>query len=256
MPANLLQLQGLLEFDPDNRRILLRLVKGYTGYAYGWVEDEWERAEIDGDLSRSEKLRKRAYAMHKRAWRYGERLLQELDNDYGGVARNGTENRQIRQWVQTKLKKKRHAEPLLWCATALAGMVRTAESPGLELEQLTLAKTLVLHAVTLDRSVGQGTGLAFLGAIEASAPPPLGNNHQKSHRYFLEALRISKGQHLVQELQFAQSYAVAVQNRQLFKKLTTKIRGASLKSSQNRLSNVIAKRRARRAQNRTEELFE
>src|SRR5262245_6332456 len=47
--SGLVQFEGFHVLAPNNEDALFLLTKGYTGYAYGFVEDDFENAQDAGD---------------------------------------------------------------------------------------------------------------------------------------------------------------------------------------------------------------
>ncbi|HKU44299.1 MAG TPA: TRAP transporter TatT component family protein, partial [Polyangiales bacterium] len=60
-PAGLMQLEGLHTVSPNNERLTLTLAKAYMAYAYGWVMDQYELAEMRGDYDEAKHHQQRAY---------------------------------------------------------------------------------------------------------------------------------------------------------------------------------------------------
>src|SRR5579864_5387225 len=58
--AGLVQFEGMHALAPDNEDALFLLVKGWTGYGYGFLEDEMEAAQDAGDEEMADYQRKRA----------------------------------------------------------------------------------------------------------------------------------------------------------------------------------------------------
>src|SRR3990170_4333711 len=79
-PGAIMQLEGVLHVIPNDAELLLEGSKSYVGYAYGWVEDDMERAEARGDLDAADHHRRRARWLYVRARDLGKRLLREEDD--------------------------------------------------------------------------------------------------------------------------------------------------------------------------------
>src|SRR5688572_26311183 len=71
----LVQFEGMHHLAPENRDALFLLVKGWTGYAYGFVEDEIEQADDDGARELADYHKQRAVRAYDRALKYGLELL-------------------------------------------------------------------------------------------------------------------------------------------------------------------------------------
>src|SRR5258708_31197601 len=75
--AGLVQFEGMHALAPDNLDALFLLVKGWTGYGYGFLEDEMEAAEDAADDEGAEYQRQRARMAYDRAVFYGLRALAQ-----------------------------------------------------------------------------------------------------------------------------------------------------------------------------------
>src|SRR5687768_9754652 len=57
--GSVLQLEGVLRVVPDNEILMLEASKGWTGYAFGYVEDQMEIAELAGNIEEADRQRAR-----------------------------------------------------------------------------------------------------------------------------------------------------------------------------------------------------
>jgi len=110
--------------------------------------------------------------------------------------------------------------------------------------------------LALDETFYYGGPHLFLGTILASRSPILGGDPQKANEHFIASLQISHEKFLLTKYFYARTYAVQVQDRDLFKRLLQEILSApdDLLPEQ-RLANEIAKVKARRLLNQAEDLF-
>ncbi|MEZ4288766.1 MAG: TRAP transporter TatT component family protein [Polyangiales bacterium] len=60
MPANIIQVEGILRVVPDNQSILLQAIKAYVGYGYGWIEDKVDVADANDRLDEADAYRDQA----------------------------------------------------------------------------------------------------------------------------------------------------------------------------------------------------
>ena len=75
-PFSLKLMESLLEDSPRHRGLLLAAARGFTQYAYAFVQQDADRAE-DEDLARARALQARARLLYRRARDYGLRGLAE-----------------------------------------------------------------------------------------------------------------------------------------------------------------------------------
>src|SRR6202142_1258057 len=65
--AGLAQFEGMHRIAPDNDDALFMLVQGWSGYAWGFLEDEMEEETLEGRDARAEYTKKRAKMAYDRA---------------------------------------------------------------------------------------------------------------------------------------------------------------------------------------------
>ena len=63
----IVQLEGLHRVARSNERIMLSLAQAYVAYAFGWVMDRQERAQLEGRYEDADHEQARAYLMYGRA---------------------------------------------------------------------------------------------------------------------------------------------------------------------------------------------
>src|SRR5947209_11266010 len=80
--AGLAQFEGMHKIAPDNEDALFMLVQGWGGYAWGFVEDEMEEAQLEGRDGAAEYHKKRAKMAYDRAVFYGLELLSHKDKGF------------------------------------------------------------------------------------------------------------------------------------------------------------------------------
>src|SRR5207253_8423215 len=87
-PFSLKLIESLLAESPRHTGLLLAACRGFTQYAYGFVQDDADKAEPH-EFSQSEILRSRARALYLRARDYG---LRGLESRHRGFTRALHEN--------------------------------------------------------------------------------------------------------------------------------------------------------------------
>lgn len=249
--AGILRLEGVHRISADNPLIQLQLIRAYAAYAYGYLEDEMEQAELDGDYDRGDLLRRRATNMYRRAVRMAKRLLRSHDERFDEVL---SDEAAFNEWVADTFDDEEDAETLLWTGYAWGLMIRASGDPS-ALIDLPVARALVERSVALDPNFMQSSGLAFLGAIEASIPEALGGTPERGRELFEQALERTERRALSVQLTYATTYAVNTNNRELYVSLLREVVEAGDVLPEARLSNKVARRRAIRALAQADELF-
>ena len=91
LPASILQLEGLFRIAPDDERLGLQLVRAYTSYAFGWVEESAHDAAAGGALEQEERRLARAVRLYRRAQKVGLYLLKRRHPGLERARRQGAE---------------------------------------------------------------------------------------------------------------------------------------------------------------------
>jgi hypothetical protein len=120
---------------------------------------------------------------------------------------------------------------------------------------LPMIRALAEHLSQLDPGYEDSGALVFLGGIECSYPEQVGGNPKKGQKYFEQALSLSGRNNHINLINYAQLCAVALQDRKLYEALLHEIIEGKDQGNLYRLSNKVARRRAVRAIERTDELF-
>src|SRR5688500_3915384 len=79
LPSSILTLEGVFRIVPDNETLGIALIRAYTSYGYGWVEDEMEQAQDRADLEEEERLMGRARLLYERGRNIGLHLMRLRD---------------------------------------------------------------------------------------------------------------------------------------------------------------------------------
>ena len=240
----ILQLEGLHRVSPDNERISLSLAQAYVAYAFGWVMDGQDQAEIDGDYERADHEQFRAYLMYSRARQLTLGIMRARDPSIEKVLHGDPER--LRRYLRAHYPdSEEDIELIFWCAVAWGSEVTNA--PSLDaLVDLPAAKAFAHHAVSLDERYENGGALALLGGFDCSYPEPLGGNWKRGREYFERALALSKRRSQLHHINFARTYAINAQDKALFVGLMNEVIASGDQGDDVRLSNKVARRRAER----------
>src|SRR5690606_33128724 len=82
-------MEGVLESEPRNEKLLLALASGFTQYGYAFVAADAEVADFQDRLAEAKALRARARRLFIRARDYGLRGLDERRDGLGARLRAG-----------------------------------------------------------------------------------------------------------------------------------------------------------------------
>jgi predicted anti-sigma-YlaC factor YlaD len=248
LPFALKTMEALLAEDPENRGLLLATSRGFTQYAYAFVQGPADRVE-ETDYARAEELRGRALALYLRARGYalrglelghpglGARLLTDPEAAAAALDRDDLE---LAYWAGAS-----------WGAAVAAGKDR----PEL-LADLPAVRALLERVLALDESWGDGAVHEAFIALEAATPAALGGSPERARAHFARAVELSRGASAGPYVSLAESVAVSAQDRAEFTRLLEQALAVDLAAAPSlRLANTLAQQRARWLLGRADDLI-
>jgi hypothetical protein len=245
-PFGLKTLESLLAEVPEHRGLLLAAARGFTQYAYAYVQLPAEEAE-GRDVSSAYLQLARARRLYLRARDYGLR----------GLRLQG-------QAVQLQVEAGRlllatapEDVPLLyWTAVAWAAAIGVSKDSPSVVAGLPAVDGLIARAVELDADFDHGTLRTFLIGYEMSRPNATADAARRARLHFARAVELTKRQHAGPLVSLAESVAVAERNRNEFEALLGEALKLELSARPEwRLANLVMQRRARLLLSRADELF-
>ena len=93
---------------------------------------------------------------------------------------------------------------------------------------------------------GEGTAKMYLGIVNSIRPPALGGKPELANKYFEEAISISNGKNLAVKVEYANSYARTLYERELHDQLLNEVLLAETDAPGFTMSNTMAKEEAKR----------
>jgi hypothetical protein len=251
--SGIVQLEGLHKISPDNAELSLTLAQGYVVYAFGWVQDEREEAMFALDYERTDYHQQRAYNMYKRAYDLVFRIVCERDEKIEKLSKGDPDllAKHLRQeWDDPE----DDVELTFWWALTWGSVV--TNSPDFDaLIDFNAVKTVAAHVVFLDEKYENAGALAMLGGYESSYPKAIGGDWEKGRALFERAIALSKRRNHLHLINFARTYALNAQDKELFVSLLTEVINAPDLGDDVRLSNKVARRRAQRYLNNIDQWF-
>ncbi len=241
--AGIVQFEGLHYLAPYNEDGLFLLSKGWAGLAFGFMEDDLERAQDEyGEDSAAAKYElQRAVAAYTRSIFYGIKLLEMRNPGFEDAKKNVAT---MKEWLKGFTVKDEDAEYLFWVGQAWMSRVNLLKDDTDMVGELYIGVEMMQRSVELDPTFSYGTGLAALAAYHArSAMAELDLSKKK----FDEAMKISEGKSLLIKFNYAARYYCTKVDKKNYVKLLTEIVESPDTLPDLRLQNTIAKRRAQRA---------
>jgi len=257
MPSAILQAEALLSLSPDNEKLVIGLCRAYVAYTYGWVQDEWERADDAGDFERADKLEARVRLLYQRTTNLAMRVLRMHDGPGQLDEKLKTGKLEIVQaYLEQTFTDRDDVPALYWTGLAWGSAMANSGGDVRAIVDAPIARAILAHSVELDPTYADSGALGVLGSVEALFPTLFGGSLDKSKALFERGIALSKRRNHLLLLGYAKTYAVNAQNRELFVKLVREVLDAPDQGSDIRLSNKVARHRAQRYMARINEYFD
>lgn len=248
LPFGLKTIEGLLAQSPHNRGLLLAAASGFTQYAYGFVQTEADFIE-DTDLTRAISLRERALRLYRRALGYGIRGLDEVQPGFTDLLKSNPEK------ALAPLGKKDVAL-LYWTAAAWGAAISLDKTDPALAAGLPRVEALIRRAFELDAEFGEGVLYDFMIVYDGGRPAAGGGSIDRARESLARAVQMSGGRRAAPLVSFAETVDVSIQDRLEFKGLLDRALAINIDDAPDqRLSNIIAQRRARWLLGRMDRLF-
>jgi hypothetical protein len=234
--SNLKLVEALIKGDPENKQLLLMASQGFSAYALGFAEDD----SVD-----------RARMFYQRGRDYGMRVLLQ----------NKTFRESWDKDITTfnsalKTFSKDDVPALFWTAFGWGSYINITRAEISALADLPKVTAMMEYVKQLDASFYYGGPLLILGSMEGSMPKVMGGKPERSKEYFDRAVDITGGKFLLTYVYYAKTYAVQVQDQELFEALLKKVDAAPADIlPEARLTNAIAKKKAKLLRDHINELF-
>jgi predicted anti-sigma-YlaC factor YlaD len=227
-PFSLKLTESLLEERPRHAGLLLAAARGFTQYAYAFVQQDADEAE-DRDLARARHLQARARAFYRRARDYGLRGLEESPQDVA---------------------------LLYWTGAAWAALIGLSKDDPEAIADLPRAAALIGRALERDEAFDRGALHSFMIAFEMAQPGAGPAAEARARAHFARAVELSAGMDAAPYVALAEAVCVPLQRRAEFERLLGQalaINPAARPAG--RLANLVALRRAQWLRERAERLF-
>ena len=247
LPFALKLTESLLARSPRHRGLLQMACQGFATYSYLYVQDEADRV-AERDIDSAERIRARARRLYLRARDYG---LRGLEVKHRGVSSAlDTDPRAALE----PCRKKTEVPLLYWNAAALGLAISVSKSDALMLARIPEVEAFVDRALELDEPWQEGALHEFM-VILAGAKPGT-PDFDKIEKHYRRALELSQGKRASLFVAYAESVAVARQDKASFEAALKQALAVDAdKFKEVRLLNEVAQRRAEWLLARTEDLI-
>lgn len=236
LAGNMKLLEAMIEGDKDNAHLLLLASEGYSAYALAFAEDDSvERARVFY-------LRGKDYGLRilKQHEAFRESLGKDLASFQRGLATLSADD----------------VPSVFWTAFGWGGYINITRSDVDAIADLSKVMAMMRFVAAKDPGYYYGGAHLFLGAIAGSMPPMLGGKPEVAKEHFEKAMALNGGKFLMTYVYYAKTYAVQIQDKELFDSLLKKVEDASIDIlPEARLPNAVAKKKAALLRAQEPELF-
>jgi len=240
--AGIAQIEGLRYLAPDNDDALYMLTRTWTSVGFGFIEDKMEELEdTKGDMSPEfDYQKRRAIAAYQRAVFYGKQLLE---HEHAGLDAATHNAETMKAYLKKFDDKDTDAENLFWVGYAWVSMTNVQQNKGDVVGQLFVGVAMLERSAELDETYNFGTAHSVLGAYHARSPMA---EPDEAKVQLTKAMQIAGDKSYLPKLQYAIRYDCLTGNKDEYVKLLNEILAAGDGDPYQRLTNTIAKRRAKR----------
>jgi hypothetical protein len=195
LPAYLLLIDGMVEAEPDNSRLLITAAQSYASFA-SVLADETDSAYRSALLGRSKR-----YALSALERRGIEDPLNvPFDRFQAAVEGMGSEDLPYVFWTASCWGS--------WISAHMRSITALAELPRVE--------TLMRRALALDETYHYGGPHLLMGIWYAARPAVAGGSLERARAHFLKAIEFGQGRFLMAEVYYADYVARKALDRELF----------------------------------------
>ncbi len=248
IPFSLKTIEGLLVEVPKHTGLLEAAARGFTFYAYAYLETDALQIEKE-DVHQAEALRARARRMYLRGLDYALRGLE--------VAHPGIEAQLRKDPVKALQVTTPKDVPLLyWTGVAWGAAISLSKNdPNLIADQ-NIVEAIMHRALELDEDYDHGALHEFFIVFEGSRSEAAGGSVEKANAHFERAVALANGQKASPFVSYAETIAVRNQDREEFRRLLQQALAIDPnRAPETRLINLISQRRARWLLAHEEDLF-
>jgi predicted anti-sigma-YlaC factor YlaD len=251
VPFALKTMESLLETLPDDVDLLRALTANFTQYAYAFVQQDADVAEMEGRSAEARAGRERARKLFLRARGYG---LRGLDVLYPGISARLLGARDLEATLGQV--KKEDVDLLYWTAAAWAMAIADAKSDMALVSELPAPVAMMRRGLALDETFDRGAFHEFFVTYDGGRSAADGGGPEVARRHMERALQLSEGKKLGVQVSWAETVLVQQQDRAAYEAELRRVLDFDVDSApQYRLANLIAQRRARALLAHVDDLF-
>jgi predicted anti-sigma-YlaC factor YlaD len=237
-PFGLKLIEGMLAETPRHEGLLLSAARGFTQYAFTFVETPAQEME-ERDVAAALSAHQRARNLFLRAKEYGLRGLEVSFPDF----RTNLARDLDRLLAKTGAKD----VPLLyWTAVSWGAAISLGKERPEMLAEIPLMQKMASRALELDESFDFGAIHTFFITLAMSRPLPENERITEARHHFNRAVELSAGRQASPFITYAESVSIPTRNRDEFREMLEKGLSVDVSSAPSfRLANEFFQKRAR-----------
>ena len=240
--AGATQFEGMHYLAPDNEDALFMLTRTWTSLTFAFIEDKLEQAEdTEGENSPMYAYQKaRAVAGYDRAIHYGVQLLEKKAPGFEAAKKNDDT---MKAWLAHFDDPGQDAETLFWTGYAWIGKVNILKDEPAAVADLFIGVAMMERVKQLHHDYLFGSVHTILGAYHGRSPMA---ELDEAKKEFDAAIAVTGGKALLAKFQLAAKYYCTKSDKENYVKTLNEVIEAGDVFPEQRLTNAIAKRRAKR----------
>ena len=249
VPFSLKLIESLLAETPKHQGLLLAASRGFTQYAYAFVQEDADEKE-GVDLTAATEMRARAKRLYLRARDYAVRGIEVKYPTFGKAVRENP------QMAVSRFTKASDVPLIYWTAASWGAAISLSkDDPDLIAEQ-PIVEALIDKALVLDEKFESGSIHGFLINYEQARQGGAGDAATRSKKHYDRAIELSGGKLASPYVSYAEAVSVIKQDRAEFESLLKRALDVDPNARPEwKLENLVMQRRARWLLGRTDELF-
>lgn len=247
-PFSLKLTESLLAENPRHKGLLLAGARGFTQYAYAFVQQEADQLE-EQDIAAASRLRERARRLYRRARDYGLSGLEIGRPDFASRLRENPR-------LAVAALAPRDVALVYWTAAAWGALIAVSKDSPDVLADIPVVEALMDRALELNEAFDRGAIHTFMIGYEMVRQNGAGDPAARARLHFTRAMELTGGNDAAPLLAFAETVCVAKQNRAEFEVLLKQALQIDVnRTPEQRLANLVMQKRARWLLSRTDQLF-
>jgi TRAP transporter T-component len=238
--GGLVQFEGLHKLAPDNTDALYLLTSTWAQYAFAFPNDDYDAARFAGDDNLADYHKKRAKIGYDRCVAYGLELMSKRADGFQAAKKNADT---MKKWLTEHFTSEDDAVSVLWTGLGWMARVNLLKDEPEYVAELFVGVAMLERSREIDPTIENWNAVATLGSYHGRSSMA---ELDESKKLFELALEKTQRKSLGIQVGYATSYACAKPDQALYEKLLNEVLTADDPDPNQRLSNTVAKRRAKR----------